>query len=202
MGKHYHPQSHPQKSTVVVEGRFLGFVTGDSCKLKYLRLATTEGEITFKMVKELRSLLWQSLVPGVEVRVIGTQKQREPGENFKLKAYEVVALGAQNRDLESIVSPEATLPSSASSTLLPPKQTILVCQKADCCKRGGKAVTEALQAALGDRQLTEYVAIKGTGCMKRCKDGPNIVMPDKTRYSGIRPNEIAPLLERHLHSQH
>ena len=62
----------------------------------------------------------------------------------------------------------------------------MVCQKSDCMKRGGKAVCQALEAALSDRGLEDQVTIKGTGCMKNCKAGPNLVMPDKTRYSRIQ----------------
>jgi len=50
-------------------------------------------------------------------------------------------------------------------------------------KRGGK-VCQALEAALSAHGLEDKVAIKGTGCMKTAA-GPNLVMPDKTRYSRI-----------------
>jgi (2Fe-2S) ferredoxin len=50
---------------------------------------------------------------------------------------------------------------------------------------------------LSDRDLTQ-VTIKGTGCMKQCKAGPNIVMPDKTRYSRIRPQDIPNLVDKHF----
>jgi (2Fe-2S) ferredoxin len=35
--------------------------------------------------------------------------------------------------------------------------------------------------------------------MKKCKAGPNLlVMPDKTRYKSIQPDEIPQLLEQHF----
>jgi (2Fe-2S) ferredoxin len=34
--------------------------------------------------------------------------------------------------------------------------------------------------------------------MKRCKAGPNLVMPDKTRYTKIRAEAIPALIEQHF----
>lgn len=62
-------------------------------------------------------------------------------------------------------------------------------------------MTEALEQALRDRQLTDQVSIQFTGCMKRCKAGPNIVMPDKTRYSRISAHEVPEIIDRHFQSQ-
>jgi (2Fe-2S) ferredoxin len=69
-------------------------------------------------------------------------------------------------------------------------------------KRGGKAVCQALSAALGDRGLSDEVAIKGTGCLKQCSAGPNIVvMPDKTRYSRIQAAQIPKMIDKHFPDQ-
>ncbi len=66
-------------------------------------------------------------------------------------------------------------------------------------KRGGKAVCKALEAELDNRNLTGQVTIRGTGCMKHCKAGPNlVVMPDKTCYSRISADEIPALLDKHF----
>ncbi|MGA7936768.1 MAG: (2Fe-2S) ferredoxin domain-containing protein, partial [Kovacikia sp.] len=45
----------------------------------------------------------------------------------------------------------------------------------------------------------EQVTIRGTGCMKDCKAGPNlVVMPGKCRYSRVTPQEIPELLAKHF----
>jgi len=77
-------------------------------------------------------------------------------------------------------------------------QTILVCQKSDCMKRGGKALCQALESELINNGLENSVTIKGTGCMKNCKAGPNLVMPDKTRYSKIKPAQVPVLIDKHF----
>jgi (2Fe-2S) ferredoxin len=78
----------------------------------------------------------------------------------------------------------------------PASATILVCQKSDCLKRGGKAVCHALEAALTDRNLTDQVTLRGTGCMKQCKAGPHVVfMPEKARYSRVAARDVAALVD-------
>jgi (2Fe-2S) ferredoxin len=186
---------HDSKTDFQLEGRFLGFAAKDGYKLKYLRLATTGGEQVIKIDKELRSTLWRTLTPGEWIHVSGSQKRGGELGAFKLKAYQVTAIAPGGASVGA-VPVSATLPVQESVT--PTKTTILVCQKSDCCKRGGLAVSKALQQALSDRDLADQVHIKGTGCMKRCKAGPNIVMPDKTRYSGIEPTDIPILVDKHF----
>jgi NADH:ubiquinone oxidoreductase subunit E len=76
---------------------------------------------------------------------------------------------------------------------------ILICQRPDCMRRGGQAICQALKSALSDLNLEDQVSLRQTGCMKQCKDGPNIIfMPDKTRYSGISPEQVPELVEKHF----
>lgn len=90
--------------------------------------------------------------------------------------------------------PVATLQATSKQ-----KASILVCQRLDCMKRGGRAVCQALKSAVSARHLEERVTIQETGCMKRCNAGPNLIfMPDRTRYSGVRPREIPALVAKHF----
>jgi (2Fe-2S) ferredoxin len=80
-----------------------------------------------------------------------------------------------------------------------PTAKILICQKSDCRKRGGDTVCKVLQQELAQRGLEEQVTIEKTGCLKKCKSGPNLViLPDKTRYSKVEPEAIPVLIEQHL----
>ncbi|HEY9622757.1 MAG TPA: (2Fe-2S) ferredoxin domain-containing protein [Crinalium sp.] len=193
MSKH----KHDAKTDFQLEGRFLGFAAKDSYKLKYLRLATATGEYVIKIDKELRSTLWRALIPGEWVQVSGYQKGDRDLGTAKLKAYQVTAIPPGSTATLLPPSAPAQAPTPKAGT---PKANILICQKSDCCKRGGGAVANALQEVLSDRQLTDQVAIKGTGCMKQCKTGPHIVMPDKTRYSGIKPSAIPGIIDKHFQS--
>jgi len=183
-----------QVSAFSLEGRFLGFVVEDGYKLKRLRLGTAEGEQSLKLSKELKARLRWDLTPGDWFYVSGEQKlDRKTGE-VKLKADRIMPIAP--RHLDPIVPPKAVEPNIPS--VAKPKTCILVCQKSDCMKRGGKEVCHALAADIRDRGLDNQVTIKGTGCMKQCKAGPNIVMPDKTRYSRIDADEIPVVMEKHF----
>jgi (2Fe-2S) ferredoxin len=182
-----------QVSAFYLEGRFLGFLLEDGYKIKYLRLATADGEQCIKLSKEARASVGGVLTPGDWVQVWGEKTAKRDWDEVKLKARKI-----------SVASPgqhpgKAAEKTAPKAKVTPAKATILVCQKSDCMKRGGKAVCKALEAELDDRDLSAQVTIRGTGCMKDCKAGPNlVVMPDKCRYSRIAPREIPALIAKHF----
>lgn len=170
-----------------LEGRCLGFVFKEGTP-KCLRLLTADGEHVVKLAKEVRFSLDQAIVPGAWIQVLGKKKLSHKPEQTTFKAYRV-SLATPGKLEET---PSVTVPRPTASA------KILVCQKSDCMKRGGKAVCHALEAALSDRELSD-VKIQGTGCMKHCKAGPNIVfMPDKTRYSRVSAEDIGALVDEHF----
>ena len=169
-----------------LEGRFLGFVFKDGY-IKYLRLGTSEGECCIKLCKNLRAGFKLRLIPGDWLQIVGEKKLDLKTGKLKLKAEQVIP-----------VAPTLMETVPVKATPVKSKVCILVCQKSDCMKRGGKAICQAIDAALSDRGLEEEVTIKGTGCMKNCKAGPNLVMPDKTRYSRIQSAQIPALMDKHL----
>ncbi|HEY9625976.1 MAG TPA: (2Fe-2S) ferredoxin domain-containing protein [Coleofasciculaceae cyanobacterium] len=202
-----HSPDHP--SEFQLEGRFLGFAAEEgSYKLKYLRIAAATGELRIKLVKELRSSLLRELTPGEWIQVRGYQKLKAEQGTVKLKAYEVTVAVSQEALKEAPlptnlypmtqfeIAPVGSKPSTAPQ-IASPTACILMCQKSDCCKRGSREVAKALQAELSDRGLAQ-VTVKPTGCMKRCKEGANVVMPDKTRYTRVRPEEVSALVDRHF----
>jgi (2Fe-2S) ferredoxin len=179
---------HPkQTATFTLEGRFLGFEIEDGFKIKRIQLATADGEFSIKLSKESRASVQGVLTPGDWLNISG-EKVTKDGE-VKYKAYRIIQ-----------ASPGQ--PTNAQPTHKQPKKqpkaAILVCQKSDCMKRGGTKICQALQTELSDRHLTDQVTIKGTGCMKQCKAGPNLIMPDKTRYSRITAADVSEICDRHL----
>ncbi|MBD2300053.1 (2Fe-2S) ferredoxin domain-containing protein [Nostoc sp. FACHB-190] len=181
-----------------LEGRFIDFVIKDGYKLKGLNLETSEGECYVKLAKPLRAAFDWRLPKGTWLQVVGTKKYDEKKREFTLKAERVMAASA---DLGRVALQEPPADTAAKVKSAKTKQTILMCQKSDCWKRGGKAVCQAFEAALSDRGLEDQVTIKGTGCMKNCKAGPNVVMPDKTRYNRIQPSEVASVMDKHFAPQ-
>ena len=169
-----------------LEGRFLGYQTEAGHKIKRFQLATAEGECSIKLTKEARIGLSHGLVAGDWVRVSGRKKLGRDTHTTQFKA-----------DFIEPIVPTAPI-AQPKPAVKKSSETILVCQKSGCMKRGGKAICQALETALSDRGLDDHVTIKGTGCMKNCGKGPNVVMPGKTRYCKIGASEIPDLVDKHF----
>ncbi|AFZ17189.1 (2Fe-2S) ferredoxin domain-containing protein [Allocoleopsis franciscana] len=169
-----------------IEGQFLGFASDEFGKLKYLRVAIETGEFHIKVPKESRAFFMRILRPSDQILVIGTKKLDKHTGQFKLKAEQVNKL---TLDSQEMIPQQQVLHTR-------PKAKILMCQKSGCIKRGGKRLCQELEATLCDRGLQDRVKIERTGCLKRCSQAPNLVlMPGKTRLSGMHPEAIATLIE-------
>jgi hypothetical protein len=151
----------------MLEGRFLGFILKDGYKIKYLRLSTPTGEYIVKLSKEVRASLGHTLLLGEWLQVAGYQDLDEKRGTIKFKAHRIMRVAPDSTQI-----PVPTMQDTANKATLKGRASILVCQKSDCCKRGGWAVFEAIQTALGDRNLIDQITIRPTGCMKQCKAVP------------------------------
>ncbi|MGB3267627.1 MAG: (2Fe-2S) ferredoxin domain-containing protein [Microcoleus sp.] len=213
-------KSGKQVSEFNLEGEILSLVIEDGCKLKYLRIRNDRKvEYLVKLHKELRSFLAPVLTPGLKVKVTGERELNLKNGKIKLKARSLTLAGGNKdrlpeqqdftsvpgeivtSDDRAIGKTEASIPQTDKTVKARAKtQTkILVCQKSDCQKRGAATVCKALENALNARGLEEEVTVQGTGCLKQCKAGPNIVvMPDKTRYSRIAPAEVPAIIDKHF----
>ncbi|MBE9211287.1 (2Fe-2S) ferredoxin domain-containing protein [Plectonema cf. radiosum LEGE 06105] len=180
-------------SEFCLEGRFLDFVIKDGYKLKGLLLATSEGERYIKLAKHLRIAFDLRLPPGTWLQVVGERRYDTKTGEVKLKAERVMAARRSVEIPEEVQTIPTEKPKEKSV-----KKNILVCQKSSCMKRGGQKLCQALAASISERGLEDQVAIKGTGCMKNCKAGPNLIMPDKTRYSKIQAEQVSTLMDKHF----
>jgi (2Fe-2S) ferredoxin len=189
-------QSNGQnKTTFWLRGQFIGFAAPGA---KLMRLATPTGEFTVKLDKALRPSLNRTLRSGDWLEVSGYQKFDPDSHQLKLKAEQVLVQSPQPAAALEAQTTLALLQSSGSAQASPRrKPEILVCQKSDCCKLGGNTLMRELQAELDERGLND-VKLRGTGCMKRCKAGPNLIMPDKSRYSRVKASDAAALLDQHF----
>jgi NADH:ubiquinone oxidoreductase subunit E len=181
--------TNSQVTEFCFEGRFLDFVIKDGYKLKGLLLSTSEGECYIKLAKHLRSAFDLRLPKGTWLQVVGTKQYNAKKDQVTLVAERVMAASA---DMGTVTA------QNLAKTKPDKMQTILVCQKSDCMKRGGKTLCQALESELINHGLENSVAIKGTGCMKNCKAGPNLVMPDKTRYSKVKAEQVPALINKHF----
>lgn len=179
-----------QVAELRIEGRFIDWIFKDGYKQKGIRLETPQGLFFIKLAKELRYPFELRLTPGDWIQVVGTQELDLRKGKLKLKAEQVFPVTTQNQS-------ETPVPAKVEPAKT--KASILVCQKSDCVKRGGRAVCQALSAALSDRGLSDQVTIKSTGCLKQCSSGPNlVVMPDRTRYTWVDAAQIPELIDKHF----
>ncbi|MGB5593544.1 MAG: (2Fe-2S) ferredoxin domain-containing protein [Crocosphaera sp.] len=170
-------------------GQLESFVIKKGDKLKYLRMKVEEREYWLKIPKKLRQDVDRSLLSGTWLEVTGNRELKKKTGFFELEATKVKLLA--NPDIPcAVIAPEI-----ASSSV----GKILVCQKSSCWKRGGESICQRLEKQLDDQGLGDRVEIKLTGCLKQCKKGPNVViMPDKTRYSQVKPRQVQELLDKHF----
>ena len=209
-------------SPFYLQGRLVGFVGDFGEKPKRLRVAVAEGELYIKLAKELRYSLRGVLQPGDWIEIFGEKKLKSKTGELKLKAFQVKLAtplrqpsskepGTGNTENlgEGLSVPLSFAPSPISKPKAfinqPPvavpktKACVMVCQKSSCRKRGADQVCQAVTESLREHGLEEQVAIKGTGCMKQCKQGPCVVfMPDKSRYIQVEPQQIDRLVEKHF----
>jgi NADH:ubiquinone oxidoreductase subunit E len=199
-----------------LEGRFLGFILKSGYKPKMMRLETGSGEYWIKVPKSLRNELvraelYNQLKPGDRIHTTGESILSLKNGTIKLIADQVQLpnhrYSTERATERQPVTPTPTMPvegvsvngTRGAACSQKKKCSILVCQKSDCRKRGGEEIAIALEEQLEELGLSDQVKIKKTGCMSRCKQAPNVVvMPDKTRYSRLNPEEIPQLIEKHF----
>ena len=190
------------RNTFNLEGRFSGFEAGGKSPFKYLRIETDSGEQRVKLSKDLQLMLFRYLAIGDTLRIVGKQKpDKHTGEPL-YKALDVVRVDSGTVAAEATPSTAAAVSDAPSSKPVnkPAKRKkarILVCSKSSCRKRGSEAVCGAIAQTLSQLDLSD-VELKKTGCMDRCKAGPNVVMmPDKAKYTRVSPNQIPKLVQQH-----
>lgn len=158
--------------TTTYSGKFLGFTTLDGYKLKYFRLLTNDGEYIIKLPKEDRLHFYKTLQPGDRVSTTVTECYDLKKGFTKRKA---ITIDKTSEVLRRDNDPNKSI-------------KILVCRE---CK-GSKQLARQLEDSI------DGVEIKMTGCMKRCKQAPNLtIVPLKRSFSEVK--DINPIL--HLINQ-
>ncbi|NEZ62124.1 (2Fe-2S) ferredoxin domain-containing protein [Leptolyngbyaceae cyanobacterium CCMR0082] len=187
-----------EKQTFCLEGRFEGFMAGSKSPFKYLSVHGADDQHVVKLSKSVRLMLFRYLQVGDWIRVIGEQSiDQETGEP-KLKAKEVLRV----KPLEVVATPSSSVTSKTPPKAKQKKPKILICQKSTCRKRGAAQVCREVESTLANYGLTDSVEVKLTGCMDKCKAGPNmVVMPQKQRYTKVKPGQIPGVIAEHFQQQ-
>lgn len=154
---------------------------------KVIYLKTNDQIYPIKLTKLARKSLAQS--PGLDmiVQVSGEREYKPDKDQFRYKAYECQVLAQP--PLAAIKS-EASLGQGANRA-----GKILVCQKSNCCRRGGKLVWDQLSQEIAAQGLEKQITLKAVGCIGECKQGPAlVVMPSKSRFTQVKPSQIPQLI--------
>ncbi len=73
---------------------------------------------------------------------------------------------------------------------------IHVCAAAGCRSSGGEKVASAFEDEIKERGQTEKIAVKRTGCMGLCAEGPMVIVyPDETIYGKVSPADVAEIID-------
>jgi len=166
-----------------LDGEFLGLMAVDGYKLKYLGLRTTSTDFIIKVPKEYRGEIVRTYTAGDRIQVRGIKT----GE--KLKAVNITKT-------ESLIQS----PRSPQTTNIPPKSSqlkILLCQKSDCCQKGAKEIYAGFQQELANRELSDRIILKSTGCLKQCKQAPNIILqPENSKLGRVKISQITEIVDK------
>ncbi|TVR15657.1 MAG: (2Fe-2S) ferredoxin domain-containing protein [Phormidium sp. GEM2.Bin31] len=199
--------SSPKRQFHLV-GRVLGVSSNSKGQIKALNLLNEDGTHRIKLSSSLRSQPW-TLELGTWISVQGREKYNSKDNQFKRKAKQIQphpglrqlskpGQGDPCPALE-IEGPQSLENPPAANAVKPPAGKILVCQKGKCRKRAGADLCQLLKQSLDEQGLADSIKVQGTGCLKRCKSAPNlVVLPEKARYTNIKPKEIPALLEEHF----
>ena len=189
------------KASILVSNFSLkGKLTKIYCKkdqIKFIKLTTDDGSYWIKITKKLRAKI-TGIPCGSELELKGKSKQKRNQNKVKYKAH-MITLVSQNKVKNAEFKPETVTYLPIFDTQTKSKAKVLICQKSNCWKKGGRKVYEAMESMLRDRNLTGFVALKKTGCLKKCKRAPNLVMlPDKAQYTKVKPKQIKSFVQKHL----
>ncbi|MBW4460870.1 MAG: NAD(P)H-dependent oxidoreductase subunit E [Nodosilinea sp. WJT8-NPBG4] len=172
----------------VLKGQYSGAYRSDKGKIKGLLLQAGEAKFTVKLPKYLRPMLVRELAPGDFVQVWAyPEDDRWRAINvLPLPKCEAEMLRQQWGDL-------APVPKLAQTSQK--RMCIEVCTKGKCYKQGARQVHSALQEAVDRDPALSHVAIKETGCMKACKQGPNLRLPNGRMLHRVSPAEALAQLD-------
>ena len=74
---------------------------------------------------------------------------------------------------------------------------LVVCMGSACFSRGNLKTLEQLQGFLRDQGLEREVAVTGTLCQDRCRQGPNVTIQGEC-FCGVEPKAMLEILEERL----
>jgi hypothetical protein len=169
----------PTPTGQVLKGQYTGAYRSDKGKIKGLLLQVGAEEYAIKLPKYLRPMLVRELIPGEFVQVWAYL------DDDRWRGINILPLP----DGEADVLRQTWAAITPRAVDQPQRLCIKVCTKGKCYKQGGRQIHSALQEAVEGNPDLGHVAIKATGCMKACKQGPNLRLPNGRMLHRATPAE-------------
>lgn len=202
----------------ILQGQYLNGLKTGKGRLKALQIETEIGLEIVRLPKLLRAIAQQELTLGDTVRlwvVADTNAQKRSKKEQKKsatqqawKAIQLIPLSPQLTVTIAEAAPEKALKKSLkkrSKSSQKSQLTVQVCQKKNCCRRGGTALWAALkthqtrpQNAISLDTGASRFKLEPVGCLGECKRGPNIrILPDNVKYRSVQSAELDQILQKH-----
>jgi (2Fe-2S) ferredoxin len=71
--------------------------------------------------------------------------------------------------------------------------------KGCCAEKGADEVRDAFKQQLHERGLKGRIRANAAGCLDQCARGVTVVVyPEQVWYGGVRPEDVAEIVEQHL----
>lgn len=183
----------------ILQGRYLKRIETDKGKLKAIQLKTEDGKVVVEIPKAIRAIAQVEIALGDEVRIWAEPSSAKRSKKKSSKKQIVTALQivplAPKVEIRSVEVPK-------KESKKQKKITVQLCQKKNCCKKGGDALwlafESAAQQAEGNDQMQDF-KLEAVGCLGGCKNGPNIrLLPANVKHRSVKPSEIEELLKPQL----
>ena len=192
----------------ILQGRYLKRNDDKARTFKTISLKTDDGIQTIRLPKMLRMVAQQELSPGDLIRVWVTPQAKKGKKSKKSMTKK-----GKKRSLEALqlipLSPKAnvTLPTPKAKATEGKKagkkqMRVQICQKKNCCKRGGTKLWEAFKQVSNNSQALPTFKLEAVGCLGGCNRGPNMrFLPDNVKHYHVKPKDGDRLLQQHQPSQ-
>lgn len=192
-------------------GRFTAFLPGEKSPYERISLEAVRPEDPLNLLltpeqaihpirlsKDLRRMMYRYLAPQDWVRVVGKQTLNRRNGQLEWEAAEISKLSAFQVDS---LKREMVAPKRSDAAQAGRAARVLICQESGCRQRGSLAVGEAMAHTIARAEGLSKIAIQSTGCMKRCKLGPNVVMVPGGSYSQVTAEAGRSLIQKMLDSK-
>lgn len=182
----------------VLRGQYQAPLRSEKGKIKGIILHTPEGSFDLKLPKYLRSMLVRELMPGSWVQVWAFPED-DRWRAINLIPWPDDEVPREVKETLAKLAPPATpghpQPADAAAPVC-----LQVCRKGKCFKQGSAHIFQVLQAEIDRNPALQHVSLEATGCMKACKQGPNVRVlsqqhsPQQKMHSRVTPDRALALL--------